>query len=175
MHLFSPTEIYFCLWIHRTKFTKLIFKSIQMISENRNEGEIAKSRWLRRIEGDSKIQNISSSNSQNQFFETKMVQQWQCTCHIFTKIFTKFFLLITHYLLSKSPSLFTSFGLVYWFLCSRSLAFWLCEPGCLFLLWTCSCLSAFRSLCCSLDPPWFWVPGSPGWLELWNRMLWVTS
>ena len=81
MHLFSPTEIYFCLWIHRTKFTKPIFKSIQMISENRNEGEIAKSRRLRRVEGDSEIWNISSSNSQNQIFETKMVRQWQCTCH----------------------------------------------------------------------------------------------
>ena len=106
-----------------------------------------------------------------------MVRQWRCTCHgtCFYKIFTKFFLLITHYLLSKSPSLFASFGLVYWFLCSRSLALWLCGLGCLFLLCSCSCLSAFRSLCCSLDLPWFWIPGSPGWLELWNRMLWVTS
>ena len=52
-----------------------------MISENRNEGEIAKSRRLRRVEGDSEIRNISSSNSQNQFFETKMVRQWRCTCH----------------------------------------------------------------------------------------------
>ena len=64
-----------------------------------------------------------------QIHKTKMVRQWQCTCHgkyipdIF-KIFAKFFLLITHYLLSKSPSLSASFGLVYWFLYSRSLALW---------------------------------------------------
>src|SRR5882762_6733038 len=75
------------------------------------------------------------------------------------------------FLLSKSPSVpFLWCGLVlsivYWFLCSRSLALWHC--GCLFLLCTCSCLSAFRSLCCSLDLPWFWIPGSlaVGWLEL---------
>ena len=50
MHLFSPTEIYFYLWIHRTKFTKPIFKSVQMISENWNEGEIAKLRQLRCVD-----------------------------------------------------------------------------------------------------------------------------
>jgi len=91
------------------------------------------------------------------------------------KIFPQFFL-VTHYLLSKPPYVcFLWCGLVYpwvyWFLCSRSLALWHCGPGCLLLLCTCCCLSAFRSLFCSLDLPWFWIPGSPGWLELWNSML----
>jgi hypothetical protein len=52
----------------------------------------------------------------------------------------------------------------------RSLALWLCGPGCLFLLYACSCLSAFRSLCCLLDlPVWFWL-WSP-WLVKWCSII----
>ena len=111
---FLPQRYIFVDQIYKTKMVQYN----QMISENQNEGEIAKLRWLRHIKGDSEIWNISSSNSQNQIFQTKMVWQWQCTCHGMYilgnfKNFTEFFLLIIHYLLSKSPSLSASFGLVY--------------------------------------------------------------
>ena len=79
--IFSHRDLFLSLnsqdQIYKTKMVQYN----QMTSENQNEGEIAKSRQLRHVEGDSEIWNISSSNSQNQIFKTKMVQQWWCTCH----------------------------------------------------------------------------------------------
>ena len=76
--------------------------------------------------------------------------------HVFTKIFTKFFLLITHYLLSKSSSLFASFGLVYWFLCSRSLALWtwLSVPALNLLLSVCLQVPVLLSRSTLVLDPW---------------------
>ena len=124
---------------------------------------MAKSRQLRHIKGNSEIWNISSSNSQNKIFKTKMVWQWWCTCHstyipdIFKKI-ANFFFLITHYLLVKSPSLSASCNLVFWFLCSRSLALWTWLSVLALYLLLSVCLQVpvlFHGFTLVLDP---WIP-----------------
>ena len=76
------------------------------------------------------------------------------------KIFAKFFLFITHYVLAVQVSISVHLllpGLLVLMLkVSGSLSLWTwLSVLALYLL-----LSAFRSLCCSLDLPWFWISGS---------------
>ena len=163
------------LRIHKTKFTK------------NQDGTIIKQQVkidTSQIEAVERDQNISSLNSQNHISETKMVQQLRrrATAHIY-QTSSKFSL--SSFFSSPTtccPSLPMSAPLV-WPGLSMSLLVLMFKVSGSLALWTwlsvlalhLLLLSAFRSLCCSLDLPWFWIPGSPGWLELWNSMLWVTS
>ena len=126
----------------------------QTTNENRHKPN--RGRW-----GASRGIKTFPQNSQNHISETKMVRQLRCHgTYIQLQNFRKFFLLVIHYLLSKAaPLVWPGLSMVLMLKVSGSLALWTWLSV---LALCCCCLSAFRSLCCSLDLPWFWILGSPG-------------
>ena len=135
----------------------------QTTNENRHKPN--RGRW-----GASRGIKTFPQNSQNHISETKMVRQLRrhatARIYIFKIFVSSFFSSPTTCCLRltmSAPLVWPGLSMVLMLKVSGSLALWTWLSV---LALCCCCLSAFRSLCCSLDLPWFWIPGSPGWLEL---------